>query len=75
MAVDRHHTTKSPSCYGTPAKGRLLQITQNPALFSLLGTMCGGDGRTTFALPDLTAAAQNGLTYSICTSGIYPAHS
>ena len=33
--------------------GALLSISQNEALFSLLGTTYGGDGRTTFALPDL----------------------
>jgi microcystin-dependent protein len=33
--------------------GQLLPINQNQALFSLLGTYYGGDGRTTFALPDL----------------------
>jgi len=33
--------------------GQLLQISQNQALFSLLGTNYGGDGRVTFALPDL----------------------
>ncbi|MCB9233163.1 MAG: phage tail protein [Bacteroidia bacterium] len=33
--------------------GQLLPISQYSALFSLLGTMYGGDGRTTFALPDL----------------------
>ncbi len=33
--------------------GQLLSIAQNQALFSLLGTTYGGDGRTTFALPDL----------------------
>lgn len=33
--------------------GQLLPISQNSALFSLLGTTYGGDGRTTFALPDL----------------------
>jgi microcystin-dependent protein len=33
--------------------GQLLSISQNAALFSLLGTTYGGDGRTTFALPDL----------------------
>lgn len=35
------------------ADGRLLPIATNTALFSLLGTFYGGDGRTTFALPDL----------------------
>ncbi len=33
--------------------GQLLAIAQNTALFSLLGTTFGGDGRTSFALPDL----------------------
>ena len=33
--------------------GQLLAVSQNDALFSLLGTIYGGDGRTTFALPDL----------------------
>ena len=33
--------------------GQLLPISQNSALFSLLGTMYGGDGRSTFGLPDL----------------------
>jgi len=33
--------------------GQLLAIAQNTALFSLLGTMYGGNGQTTFALPDL----------------------
>jgi microcystin-dependent protein len=33
--------------------GQLLSIAQNTALFSILGTTYGGDGRVTFALPDL----------------------
>jgi microcystin-dependent protein len=35
--------------------GQLLQINQNQALFSILGTTYGGDGRTTFALPNFQA--------------------
>jgi len=35
------------------AEGQLLAISQNDALFSLYGTQYGGDGRTTFGLPDL----------------------
>lgn len=42
----------APRGYAT-CDGQLLPISQNTALFSLLGTMYGGDGRTTFALPDL----------------------
>ncbi|CAM3458245.1 tail fiber protein [Nocardioides dubius] len=34
-------------------QGQLLPISQNTALFSLLGTMYGGNGQTNFALPDL----------------------
>ncbi len=37
--------------------GQVLPIAQNTALFSLLGTTYGGNGRTTFALPDLQGAA------------------
>jgi len=37
--------------------GQLLAIAQNTALFSLLGTTYGGDGRTTFGLPDLRGRA------------------
>ncbi|GAA5036642.1 phage tail protein [Microbacterium fluvii] len=36
--------------------GQLLPISQNTALFSLLGTTYGGDGRSTFALPNLNGA-------------------
>jgi microcystin-dependent protein len=38
-----------------PCNGQLLPINQNQALFSLLGTTFGGDGRVNFALPDLRA--------------------
>ena len=40
-----------------PCDGRLLSITQYQALYSLLGTQFGGDGRSTFALPDLRGRA------------------
>lgn len=42
-------------CYG-----QLLSIAQNQALFSILGTIYGGDGRTTFGVPDLRGAAPIG---------------
>jgi microcystin-dependent protein len=41
--------------------GQLLPIAQNQALFSILGTMYGGDGRTTFALPDLRGRSPIGV--------------
>ena len=58
---------------GVPATGQILQIATNPVLFSILGAAFGGNGTTTFALPDLTDAAPDGMTYSICTEGIFPA--
>ncbi|WP_262249950.1 phage tail protein [Parapedobacter soli] len=41
--------------------GQLLSIAQNTALFSLLGTTYGGDGKTTFALPDLRGRCAVGM--------------
>jgi microcystin-dependent protein len=41
--------------------GQLLPINQNTALFSLLGTTYGGNGQTTFALPDLRGRAPIGF--------------
>jgi len=38
-------------------QGQLLSIASNTALFSIFGTTYGGDGRTTFALPDLRGRA------------------
>ena len=44
--------TFAPKGFAT-CDGQLLPISQNQALFSLLGTQYGGNGQTTFALPDL----------------------
>jgi len=46
----------APSGWAT-CDGQLLPIAQNTALFSLLGTTYGGDGKSTFALPDLNGRA------------------
>jgi microcystin-dependent protein len=46
----------APRGYAT-CDGQLLPIAQNQSLFSLLGTLYGGDGRTSFALPDLRGRA------------------
>ncbi len=57
-------------------EGQILQIQQNSALYSLLGTQFGGNGTTNFALPDLRNANANPLCkYYICTMGIYPSRS
>jgi Phage Tail Collar Domain/Collagen triple helix repeat (20 copies) len=57
---------------GTPASGQILPIAQNQALFALLGTNYGGNGNTTFGLPNLQALAPNHMTYLICVQGIFP---
>src|SRR6202045_2879712 len=44
-----------------PLNGQLLQISTNTALFALLGTTYGGNGTTTFALPDLRGRAALGF--------------
>ena len=51
--------------------GATLSISQNTALFSLLGTTFGGDGQTTFALPNLKGP-DKGVGYYIALQGIYP---
>ena len=42
-------------------QGQILSIAQNTALFSLLGTTYGGNGQTTFALPDLRGRTMVGI--------------
>lgn len=51
----------APKGWSTCA-GQLLPISQYSALFSLLGTTYGGDGRTTFALPDLRGRVAIGMS-------------
>ena len=62
--------------FGFPPKGwalcngQLLPINQNQALFSLLGTTYGGDGRVNFALPDMRSAFYfSGGAYTTYGSG------
>ena len=65
-------TAATKAAAGVPANGQLMPIAQNAALFALLGTKYGGDGRVTFALPDLRPVTPNGMTYSICVYGDWP---
>lgn len=56
--------------------GRLLQIKEYAALYSLLGLNYGGDGRTTFALPNLIGAEpDSNMGYYIALKGSYPQRS
>jgi microcystin-dependent protein len=60
-----------------PLDGRLLPISQNQALFALLGTTYGGDGKTTFALPTGRAvftlsAGSPRLLQCIALVGVFP---
>ena len=54
-----------------PCHGQLLPINQNQALYSIIGTTYGGDGTSTFALPDLRGQANHPL-YIIAIEGMYP---
>lgn len=56
--------------------GFILQVQQNTALFSLIGNKFGGNGSTTFALPNLlndTPVA--GMNYYMAVEGLYPVRS
>jgi microcystin-dependent protein len=55
-----------------PATGQLLSISSYTALYSLYGTDYGGNGSTTFGVPNLKQAAPAGLTYVICAFGVFP---
>jgi len=55
-----------------PCNGQLLPIQQNTALYQLLGTLYGGDGQNTFALPKLAPIAPQGPSYFIAMEGVFP---
>lgn len=55
--------------------GQILQINQNTALFSLINNTYGGDGYTTFAIPNMLGQEpQPGMNYFIIVEGLYPTH-
>ena len=57
----------------SPCNGQSMPINANQALFSLLGTNFGGDGRMNFALPNLSKIpVPTGLQYCINVGGTYP---
>jgi microcystin-dependent protein len=51
--------------------GQLMSISQNTALFALIGTTFGGDGKTNFALPKLKAPDAD-VAYYIAVQGGFP---
>jgi hypothetical protein len=55
-----------------PCNGALLPINENTVLFSLLGTTYGGDGTTTFGLPNLAPVTPQGPGYYIAIYGVAP---
>ena len=54
--------------------GQMLSISQNTALYSILGNLYGGDGQQTFALPHLQGKVDidKNVTFIIALQGIYP---
>ena len=63
----------APQCW-MECSGQTLQVAQNQALFSLIGFNYGGNGSTTFCLPNMSGSSrQNGIMkFYIATEGIYP---
>jgi microcystin-dependent protein len=64
-----------------PCEGQLLSISQNTSLFALIGTTYGGDGKSTFALPDLrgrvvvgTGTAPSGSGFDLGGAGGEESH-
>jgi microcystin-dependent protein len=72
-----------------PCRGQILDVKNNEALFSLLGNRWGGDGHSTFALPDLRPWSDSGPDYGhrarrewnpdeivphMIIEGLYPSH-
>ena len=56
------------------ARGQVIPLLPNAALFSLFGNAFGGSfSSSTFGLPDLREKARAGLHYRVCNSGFYPA--
>ena len=57
-----------------PCSGQLMQPSSNPALFSLLGDNYGGDGTTSFALPNIPPlqGKEGTLQYFIAITGVFP---
>jgi microcystin-dependent protein len=55
-----------------PCVGTELSISDNEALFQLIGTTYGGNGLTTFALPNLQNICPSGMMYIIAIVGLWP---
>lgn len=64
--------TYAPSGYAL-CRGQLVSIAQFPALYSIIGNHYGGDGRQTFALPDLSRLEEQvKVRYIIAIDGVFP---
>lgn len=60
--------------YWLPCEGQMLSISTYQSLYALLGNTFGGNGSTTFGVPDLRTAAIGPFNkYFICTDGCWPA--
>lgn len=64
---------RSPYCF-LPCDGCILKIREYQALFALIGTTYGGDGKSTFALPNMQCLEpMPGVQYYIAVMGLFPA--
>ena len=53
-------------------EGQTIPISENEALFQLIGTTYGGDGEQTFKVPDMRPLEPDNMTYGICLFGVFP---
>jgi hypothetical protein len=63
--------TRAPNGWAW-ADGELVPIQGNMNLFSVIGTQYGGDGQSTFALPDMRGIEPDGARYMVCHTGVFP---
>jgi hypothetical protein len=63
--------TRAPNGWAW-ADGELVPVQGNTNLFSVIGTQYGGDGQSTFALPDMRGIEPAGARYMVCHTGVFP---
>jgi hypothetical protein len=63
--------TRAPNGWAW-ADGDLVPVQGNVSLFSVIGTQYGGDGQSTFALPDMRGIEPAGARYMVCHTGVFP---
>jgi hypothetical protein len=72
LAGLRLRASDFPPVTTATARGQLLPVSQNTALYKLMGTTFGGDGRSTFSLPNVPSPDAPMLNWIVNMQGIFP---